>query len=217
MPEKNKGFTSPLVDDEMIKTVIDFEGDIPHMYLDTKGKVTAGPGFHLQDREDAARRPFRHMVTEDKFERPATQAEVIDAYDRVSKKPSGNYAAAKYNPFRDDTLSRIGLDPDYSRTEIKRFLEREEEMLRSKIRDFDSLPKPVRRVLLDMQYNIGDRKFRPEYKDDADVIKPAWPKLFDALSKRDYRRAAGELYSSDVGSGRNKWRRDLMLEAIQQE
>lgn len=217
MPEKNKGFNSPLVDDEMIKTIIRFEDDIPYMYLDTKGKVTVGPGFHLQNKGDAARRPFRHMAAEDKFDRPATAAEVTDAYDRVSKKPAGNYGANKYNPFNDDTLSRIGIDPDYSRTEMRRFLEREEEMLRSKIRDFDSLPKPARRVLLDMQYNIGDRKFRPEYKDDNGAIKPAWPKLFDALNKRDYRRAAEELRSNDVNDPRNKWRRDTMLESLLSE
>ncbi|PZQ46818.1 MAG: hypothetical protein DI551_04520 [Micavibrio aeruginosavorus] len=214
MPDQNKNFNRPLVDDEMINIIKNYEGDVPYMYRDAKGNVTAGLGLHLRREEDALRYPFKAMISEKEFGRLATQMEKRDAYKKVQEQPYGQgYISKRYNPFENKDLLAIGLDPAASREETRRILLQEEGLLKSKMRDFDAIPHPARQALLDMQYNIGDKKFRREYQDDNNKTVKAWPKLFDALEAKDYKRASEEVRSSDVGDDRNGWRKNKMLEA----
>ncbi len=132
------------------------------------------------------------------------------------KKPYGQTVTDKnFNPFGEkNDLIKIGVDEEYSRTKIKKKLLAAQKMLESKIPEFSTFERPAQQALLDMEYNVGDRKFRPYYKDDkTGEMKAAWPKLFDAVGKRDWKAASEESRSGDVQTKRNEWRRSKFIEA----
>ena len=68
-----------------------------------------------------------------------------------------------------------------------------------------------------MQFNIGDKKFRPTYKDSDGKIRKAWPNLFDAIAERDWEKAAHESERGDVGHERNLQIFDWLMHAAGQE
>lgn len=216
MPDKNKSFNTPLVDDEVIDFIIKHEGDKPYMYLDHKGNLTVGAGFHIPSEKEAVQYPFKHMKSLTEFGLPATRYEIEDTYRRVSKRPFGKgIVAEKFNPFTDGTdLPRIGIDTDYSREKARQKLLQSEKMLENKIRGFQTIPRSAQKAFLDMEYNMGDRKFRREYYDkEMRSTKQAWPNLFNAIEAQDWKTAAEQSHRRDVDEERNNAIRDLLLEA----
>ena len=66
--------------------------------------------------------------------------------------------------------------------------------LRSQFADFDSLPNPLKEVLLDIQYNVI-----------GGLTQRKWPNLYDAIARRDVDGIARNVNRRDVGQGRNDW------------
>ncbi len=63
MPEiKNKpDYATPLVDDEMVNSILEGENYIPYLYRDSKGNPTVGGGFHIPNEKEAVKYSFRRM------------------------------------------------------------------------------------------------------------------------------------------------------------
>ena len=68
--------------------------------------------------------------------------------------------------------------------------------MEQKIEKFNDFPTSVRQALVDMQFNMGNKKF----SDDN------WPKLFTAINNRDWKTAAQEASQrKDVQKSRREW------------
>jgi GH24 family phage-related lysozyme (muramidase) len=217
MTDKPKKPTRPAIDDALIDHIANFEKYKPYFYLDSKDYVTIGEGFQIPDEASAARLPLRRMTNEDSFTNdPVTEKEIREAYRRVKNfKGVKNLRAEAYNPIaKSSDFMALGLAPEDSRKILKTLVAQSEESLKRKIRGFDDLPVPARQALIDMEYNMGDARFRAYKKDPkTGQMVPAWPNLFSAIDAQDWEKAAQEVESRDIGVDRNDWRRKRMLDA----
>src|ERR1700722_16631041 len=120
-----------------------FEGSIPWMYLDTRGKVTVGVGLMLPDAAAAQKLPF-FMDTQH-----ATAHEIAAEFARVDAMPMGRPALFYLKP---DGLELQKTEIDsLLRTVLLGF----ESELRAALPGFDAFPDSVKLALLDMAYNLG--------------------------------------------------------------
>ena len=161
-----------------------FEGSIPHMYLDTVGKVTVGIGFMLPDVAAAQRLPFS----------PADQ--IAADFQKVSAAPKGRVASF-YKQFTRCTLPEDGLRAEFDR--------RVQVFALQLVNGYqlESYPLVVQVALLDMAYNLG-----------AGALLSKWPSLKAACAKRDWATAAKQCRRNGIGDKRNLATAALFTAAI---
>ena len=151
----------PLVDENMINFVKEHEHPVGHLYKDTENIVTMGIGFNVDKQPKKAHALGLYWAdsNESITNRRASLKEVEEAFRRLKPMAQG-LLADRYNPIRrgNETLLNIRMRERDMNAFLRNTLESEEHMLRSKIRNFDLIPYSARKALLDMQYNIGDRR-----------------------------------------------------------
>lgn len=206
----------------------DIEGYTNHMYCDTIGKNTVGPGLYipngkyLEEYTMTQKTPNRTtMSNEEKYQEHNNMHNFCGRYYR-GKDENGN-DVWKVSP-ADDQPEEYKA---YFQREIPRFIDAElEKKAKMYIRDvalpqarrqmkninldFDQLPPPAQKAILDLAYNLSPKKFKLGYGSVADGF---WPKLTDALLRQDYAEAAKQVHRWNVGPRRNKIIADLMREA----
>ena len=176
------------------------EDIIPHLYIDSEGKPTIGVGQHLESFGE-----FNKMPLKDEYGNSATETQKAVAWKEMQtiKNNKANYnengkfkySADNFPGNQNLTISEEDADEygaNYMRGEIHH--------LREKFKDFDSHPKEVQIVLMDIQCNIGNTKFN----------RDKWPNLFEALEQKDYKRAAQEVNRKGVHDERNKESKERM-------
>lgn len=176
----------------MLSDLLHWEGDVHHLYLDKHGLVTVGIGNLVKSAAAAAALPFVDKSTG----RPASQAEIAAAFDRVSHLPVGSragaYAGATTLRLPEDTVRALAANRLSGE-----FLP----ALRRDFPGFDNYPVAAQRALCDMSYNLGVgglEKFQ---------------QLCDACKAGDWQTAAAECHRRTCRAERNDWTRDLFLEA----
>ena len=174
------------------KKLGEYEGAIPHMYLDSKGLVTVGVGHLIINLQSAQKLPF---VTQKAIK--ATSKEIQADYDLV-KKQSGNMLASYYKRFTKLKLSPIEIDKltnkhiDTFYKEIKKIYS-----------DFDSFPSEAKLALLDLIFNVG-----------MTDLKNKWPSLNKEVKAKEWGKAAlNSNRKAPVSDARNKHVKDLFDEA----
>ena len=144
-------------DEELYKkmwtNIKEYEKVIDYPYLDTKGYITVGGGANVDNLSDFMNVNF--MVNECS----ATEAQKLAAYNRLrelSNQKDLNGAYLHKNKladfFEDQTNLRLS-DQDAYNIAYKH-MKNDLAYLRSQFADFDSLPNPLKEVLLDIQYNV---------------------------------------------------------------
>lgn len=129
--------------------------------------------------------------------------------DELKNRPDGDFSARAFDPSREENtdLPDIRMRRQDIDRELDKRLKTMEGELRKKIPRFDTVPRSGQKALLDMQYNMGDQKFRGD----------SWPKFYKALDNRDWTAAAGQSSRRDVSLERNQAVRNWLLEADQEE
>ena len=184
-------------DEELYKkmwtNIKEYEKVIDYPYLDTKGYITVGGGANVDNLSDFMNVNF--MVNECS----ATEAQKLAAYNRLrelSNQKDLNGAYLHKNKladfFEDQTNLRLS-DQDAYNIAYKH-MKNDLAYLRSQFADFDSLPNPLKEVLLDIQYNVI-----------GGLTQRKWPNLYDAIARRDVEGIARNINRRDVGQGRNDW------------
>lgn len=170
-----------------------YEGRVPHMYLDTRGRVTVGVGHLLPSVSSAQRLPFRLA---DDARKHATREQVAAEYEALpTLKPAEHHSF--YRPHTTLQLLDAAINA-LTEQHIDSF-HRE---LRVIYRDFDRLPSPARLALFDMIFNLGATGLRSE-----------WPRMNKAIGTGDWRTAARESFRPDVQETRNAYVRKLFESA----
>jgi len=175
------------------KKLEQYEGKIPHMYLDSKGLVTVGVGFMLGSVTEAQKLPFIVVKTSNK----ATATEIKNDYDNVKKQTKGllagfykKFTKLKLNPGEIDLLTTKHINSFYS--ELKRIYP-----------DFDTYPSEARLALFDLIFNLG----MPELKNN-------WPNFNKHIKAKDWKAAAAESKRGPpISASRNKYVKDLLEKA----
>jgi GH24 family phage-related lysozyme (muramidase) len=162
-----------------------FEGVVPHMYLDTRGLVTAGVGFMLPDVR-AAQLLFSSFP-------PQTVANDFARIRSMSPgKPARVYALACRC-----TLSKAEMEDGFeSRVASIEY------SLSTIFPSWSTFPRPAIVALVDMAYNLG-----------VGALRNRWPHLRDALSSHDWARCAVECHRDGVSAERNLATANLFQDA----
>jgi len=169
-----------------------YEGRVPHMYLDTAGHVTVGVGHLLATVADAERLPF---ITDSGTR--ATSLQIADDFRNVASEPLGYYA----HHYR--RVAKLTL----SNAEIDRLTERHVDSFHRELRalysKFDEFPSPARLALFDMIFNLGASRLRAQY-----------PAMNRAIADLDWEKAAAESNRKPpISPIRNAYVRQLFQQA----
>jgi len=158
------------------------EGNIPHMYLDTAGKVTVGIGNLISNAAYACTLSFVNRATS----KTATSQEITVDFDAVSKQPRG-LAAPKYRQFTALDLPGSAIDLLFQ-NRVQEFLR----LLKVRYPKYDFYPQSAQLALMDMGFNLG-----------VSGLKNTWPKLNQAIDKQDWTSASTNCFRPQVNLVRN--------------
>lgn len=184
---------SPEFETKVIKLIKAGEGSIPHLYLDTVGKVTVGVGNMLPDAASAQKLPFIHA--DDK--RPATDDEISAEYALISAQEKG-MVASNYKQFTTLVLTEEAIDKLLI-TRIRKFVKQ----LRLDFPDYDSYPEKARLGLIDMAFNLGNKGLVKKF-----------PTFSRAARGNDRAACASECKRKGIGDARNDEIKHLFLDCI---
>jgi len=171
----------------------EYEGQVVHMYLDTKGFVTVGVGHMMASAEEAKKISFVNASSGV----PASKKEIEDEYVLIKSKSFGmNYPARKFKTFTklkltDSTINEITNKHITSfEGELKQIYGATE---------FNSYPENVKLALFDMIFNLGMPK-----------LKTGYPKFNKYIKAKDYKSAALESNRIGIAVERNQYVKDLL-------
>jgi GH24 family phage-related lysozyme (muramidase) len=169
------------------------EGNVPHMYLDTKGLVTVGIGNMLPSVAAAQMLNFIDRATTAKATADAIKAD----YEAVTKQPDSK-VASYYRPFTKLDLPNVDIDVLF-RARVDEFVGQ----LKKVYPAFDSFPPSAQLALLDMGFNLG-----------TGGLQKKFPKMNAAIAKLDWAAAGTECNRPDVNQARNDATRALFTAAV---
>lgn len=179
---------------QTIQMIKEEEGNISHLYKDTKGKITIGVGYVVRNLDAALKLDFIDKSSGAR----ASQEDIRKEYETIERLPFGQgYPAVYYAKY-----TRLVL----SSTEINRLLnimvaEKEKEVaLRLPL--YEEYPEDVQRVLIDMAYNLGTTGLFNKF-----------PKFIEAIKAKKWSEASKECRSRDISEERNQKRKSLLERA----
>ncbi len=149
----------------------DFEGNIPYMYIDKRGKVTVGVGHNLTAHRDHLTLPFLVQRFERKKvaggdqgipipkTRPvgaaATKAEIQNDFDfLVKNKGLGKYLAVNLALYTTVELESAKIDEIFLKDVTSAI-----KTAKGELPDFDSYPVPCQAGIVDIVFNTGRLRF----------------------------------------------------------
>lgn len=159
--------------DGAMRTVIkrkleEYEGRVPHMYLDSKGYVTAGVGHLLPTVRDAQRLRFV-----DSTGRPASDDAVAEDYETI-KAQIRNRQAGYYRRFAKLSLRNSEID-----RLVDHHIDTFHRELRQTYPGFGRFPQQARLAMFDMVFNLG-----------ITGMRTGWPRFNHAVREADWEAAA---------------------------
>ncbi|NUW66513.1 hypothetical protein HOP39_02585 [Vibrio coralliilyticus] len=173
-----------------------YEGKVPHMYLDTRGHVTTGIGHLIANTHQAAELEFLHLSSGKR----ATKSEIIKEFTRIRKLPYGQkYGAGFYKKHTGLILSDQAMF-----TMMEQHIESFENELWTIYgkTNFERLPDNVKLALFDMIFNLGMPK-----------LKNTFVKFNQHIHAGNFRKAAQECRRRGISDHRNQYVRSLLERA----
>ncbi len=203
------------------------EGYIPHLYLDSVGKITSGIGKNMESNGKMEKEHFlelnlyhsdgRRVSLEEKKEywnfiqkEKAELEEQIRKREAVIKQNEDNkMTGGAQLPVPKIQAKRASyFDRDIYLSDRKIFndaanaLLETTKSLKKKFPDYDEFPIAAKKAHIDMEYNMGGN-FR----------RGKWPKFFEAVDKRDWETAAKQSKRGQLSHKRNTWVKNHLLAA----
>jgi GH24 family phage-related lysozyme (muramidase) len=178
------------------QNMMKYEGNVPHMYLDTKGYVTVGVGHLLKDVEAAKKVLFTVRDTGI----VATTKQIEDEFKLIKSRPFGkDEGFGRFKPFTKLIITEAVANAQVDQ-HIKTF---ESELKRIYgASEFASYPDDVKLALFDLIFNLGMTK-----------LKGTFPNFNKYMKVHDFKKAAIESNRKDVSAERNAYVRNLLANA----
>lgn len=180
--------------DEVKILLVPYEGNVEHMYLDTKGLVTVGIGNLLPSESAARALGFVSRTTKAK----ATPDEISADFKSVAKQKVGLRSRA-YREFTKLDLPGLAID-ELFRNRVNEF----RSQLKKSYPKFEEYPNAVQLATLDMAFNLG-----------VGGLKTKWPRLNAAIDAEDWAAAAENCVRPDAQPVRNAGTVALFEEAAE--
>jgi GH24 family phage-related lysozyme (muramidase) len=178
---------------QLKQMLIENEGNLPHMYLDTVGRVTVGVGHMIPA---AARAVQIQFVTRGALA-AATAQQISADFENVSRQHPA-MAAASYKPFTQLDMTSAAID-----ALLNADIAGMETGLRANFRDYDSYPEPAQDALLDMAFNLG-----------VHGLVEHFPHLKAAAEAKDWSTCAKQSHRNGISDARNQKTAALFQSAV---
>lgn len=179
-----------------VADIEEWEGNVDHMYLDTRGFVTVGKGKLLPDSASASALPFRVRATD----ALASDSDIRAEYDLIAgMEASQTRGAAFYEQFTSLYLLQADIDEL-----VQNHVRQDFEALLRQYPGFGNLPLSAQIALWDMIYNLGPRglaQFRM---------------LRQAILDGDWEEAAEQSNRNGPSEARNQYVFDLFIDAAEE-
>ena len=174
--------------------VLKFEGLKQNFYLDSKNILTTGIGQNVSELNK-----FKELnILDTKTGSLLNTDQKEQVYFQIMHEISDN-------TFKEKNYSYLEISKIDIYNHFNTMLEKSYKELEQKIENFDNFPTTVRQALVDMQFNMGNKKFSED----------TWPKLFEAINKRDWQTAAKEASQrKDVQKSRREWTYKMFMDAV---
>ncbi len=182
-----------ILTDKFKNDVMVHEGVRKSPYTDSKGYLTIGIGKNIHKLNDFLKLDIINTNTGMEL----TKIEKQNIHSKmVSEINNGTFMEYDY--------AHIQISPNQIYNQFNQQLEIAYNELNKKIMNFIDMPISVQQALVDMQFNMGNNRFSERY----------WPKLFDAINKKDWKTAAKEASErKDVQKARREWTKRMFLKA----
>jgi len=169
-----------------------FEGNIPHMYLDTKGLVTAGIGHMIPNLDWAQQIPFVGRNTG----APASAGDIQTDYQAVAAAVKGQGPGAYTG------ITALDLPDGWAVQDASQRLQGEYlPPLKAQYPAYETYPQPAQIALLDMIYNLGGPGLAKFVQFKAAVVAGDW------------QLASQQCYRNGIQLARNNWAAQQFLAA----
>jgi len=176
--------------DQVVADLIRWEGNVPHMYLDTVGNVTVGVGHLIADVTAAQQLGFVNRSSGVK----ATPAEIRDDFESTVQQPPGRL------PQYYEKFTKLDLPADERIAILRSQIQQCDQGLARSFAGYDGYPINPRRALIDMCFNLGLTTLLAQFK-----------RLRHACEAGDWNTAAVESWRLGISGERNEWTKQLFL------
>ena len=167
-------------------------------YLDTEGKITTGMGLYIPDEKSFTSLPWQYQGKEATFEQKVAEYQRLEAFQKNGQFGQ-NYRAEHYkqiNPQKELTLSE-----HFMIDKTMEHLEGDLRILETKYPEFETYPRTVQMVLLDMRYNMG-----------GNFNADRWHYFHEGLKNKDISQMIKHVNRPQVSKNRNDWARQTLKE-----
>lgn len=170
---------------DLKQDILKFEGLKLNFYLDSKCVLTIGIGQNVSNFND-----FNNLnILDKRTGNTLTTNQKSDLYSQIMQDISNH-------TFNERNYYNLEIPKNDIYAQFNKMLEKSYEELEKKIEHFNDFPTSVRQALVDMQFNMGNKKFSED----------TWPRLFAAINNRDWKTAAQEASQrKDVQKSRREW------------
>jgi GH24 family phage-related lysozyme (muramidase) len=177
----------------------EYEGRIPHLYVDSVGRVTVGVGHMIANRNEMASLTFMTGGAGVPM-RAATLKVKQDEFDAMAKQPKGRragwyeqHATLTMRAPDIDALTFAHIDSFHAKL-VKAYSK-----ARGHPQEFDSLPHNVQLALFDLIFNVGP----------TGLTK--FTQFNKSIKAGDWKKAAEQCERSQVNGARNEYVKKLLL------
>lgn len=182
--------------DGFVADIEEWEGNVDHMYLDTRGFVTVGKGKLLPDSASASALPFRVRATD----ALASDNDIRAEYDRIAgMEASQTRGAAFYEQFTSLNLPQADIDEL-----VQNHVRQDFEALLRQYPGFGNLSLSAQIALWDMIYNLGPRGLAQ------------FQMLRQAILDGVWEEAAEQSHRNGPSEARNQYVFDLFIDAAEE-
>jgi GH24 family phage-related lysozyme (muramidase) len=177
----------------LVGQLIEEEGAMACMYLDTRSVITCGVGHALFSLDAALKLPWKRKdgysscAGEDACATNATEAEIRDEWDSMRT------AKAKMLPLYYSGRSKLCLDEADVRALLVADIRGVCAVLEGTVAGFDTFPEAAQRALVDMAFNLG-----------VSGLEHKFPHLMRDVRARDWAGCAAQCDREGISDARNQ-------------
>lgn len=191
----------------VVSDLAEHEKNIPYLYVGSDGSILIGIGEKMETADE-----FMSLKMKNSKGKVASAREKANAYATISKEKNrilnSKGGFSRYSAEHYKRLTTLRIDAKDSIQRASNYVENTAiEPLKKKVDNFDNIPDPAKKALIDMQYSMGDAAFS----------RKKWKNFYRAVDNGRWDWIANHCTRRGVHSDRNEWTKQQFLSAAKEQ